>query len=92
MQEEHETYVLREILLALAIRKRKFFTKNSELFELLYSIYSTNHEVKDIWYLDSGCSYMIGNKSYFVKKEENINLEVARGSKVQKVEGRGPIY
>ena len=35
---------------------------------------------------------MTSNKNYFIKLEENINFEVARGDgKVQKVEGKNTI-
>ena len=69
------------------------FTKNTKSYKLFYSVYSTNLESKDIWYLDCRCSnHMTSNKSYFIKVEEHINSEVTLGDgKVQKVERRGTI-
>ena len=74
-------------------QEKENFIESIESYELFYSTYYTNLEVKDIWYLDSGCSnHITSNKSYFVKLEENMNSEVALGDcKVQKVEGKSTL-
>lgn len=69
------------------------YTEKSEESQVFYSCMSTQHESKNIWYLDSGCSsYITGDRQLFVKMDEKFSSEVKLGDgKIHEVKGKGVI-
>lgn len=69
------------------------FAKEDDAEKLFYSSTKAEHGIKNIWYLDSGCSHhIIEDRKCFMELHENFSTQVELGdSKQVTIEGQGII-
>ena len=72
-------------------KSKKNYLENNKLEEkIFYTGLNAQEKVKDIWYIDSGCSnHITGDKNYFVTLDENVKTHITQLATVKKKDVAG---